>query len=369
MNILPSPLLLLGVGGAGAAMLRGVIRSYGPGIRALAIDTDAQAGGNGDIPFLLLGGNRLAGRGTGGQPASARAAFQDTPAILDTSLDGVRTVVIVTALGGGTGGGATGEILKHLHTLGIATLVFATTPFSFEGAERIRTARAAIGPIEQHADVSVFLPLDELVSGTGTDNMRDALARGIDTLALGVTLLWRILERPGYIQLDSERLRAILVGCGRAHFATATAQGSDRADAVLTALSESPLLKREESSAHVRTILVGVLAGDDLLLSEVGTIASGLSAAFGIGATLELGTVNDEATFAGRLTVVVLVFDESATAVRKPTPGTVRSTTRDRGGERALARTDRFRHSGATMWNDEDLDIPTYVRRHLTLDR
>ncbi len=364
MNILPSPLLLLGVGGAGAAMLRGILRAYGPGIRALAIDTDAQAGGNGDIPFLLLGGNRLAGRGTGGQPAHARAAFQDTPAILDTSLDGVRTVVIVTALGGGTGSGATSEILKHLHNRGIVTLVFATSPFSFEGAERIRTARAAIGPIEQHADVSVFLPLDELVANSGTDNMRDALARGVDTLSLGVTLLWRILERPGYIQLDSERLRTILAGCGRAHFATATAQGRNRADAVLSALSESPLLKRDEASAHVRTLLVGVLAGDDLLLSEVGAISSGLSAAFGLGAALELGTVNDEATFSGRLTVVVLVFDESATAVRKSAPGT-----RDRGGERVLARTDRFRHSGATMWNDEDLDIPTYVRRHLTLDR
>ena len=369
MNILPSPLLLLGVGSAGAALLRGVIRAYGPDIRALAIDTDAQAGGSGDIPFLLLGGNRLAGRGTGGQPASARAAFQDTPTILDTSLDGVRTVVIVTALGGGTGSGATGEILKHLHTLGIATLVFATLPFAFEGAERMRNARTAIGPIEQHADVSVFLPLDELVSTAGTDNMRDSLAHGIDTLALGVTLLWRVLERPGYIQLDAERLRSVLTGCGRAHFATATAQGPDRADAVLAALSESPLLKRDDTSPHVRTLLVGILAGDDLRLSEVGTIASGLSAAFGLGAALELGTVNDEATFSGRLTVVALVFDESATTTRKPTPGTVRAPTRERAGERALARTDRFRHSDATMWNDEDLDIPTFVRRHLTLDR
>ena len=369
MNILPSPLLLLGVGGAGAAMVRGIIRAYGPDIRALAIDTDAQAGGSGDLPFLLLGGNRLAGRGTGGQPTSARAAFQDTPTILDTSLDGVRTVVIVTALGGGTGGGATGEILKHLHTLGISTLVFATLPFAFEGAERMRNARTAIGPIEQHADVSVFLPLDELVSTAGTDNMRDSLAHGIDTLALGVTLLWRVLERPGYIQLDAERLRSVLTGCGRAHFATATAQGPDRADAVLAALSESPLLKRDDTSPHVRTLLVGILAGDDLRLSEVGTVASGLSAAFGLGAALELGTVNDEATFSGRLTVVALVFDESATTTRKPTPGTVRAPTRERAGERALARTDRFRHSDATMWNDEDLDIPTFVRRHLTLDR
>ena len=66
---------------------------------------------------------------------------------------------------------------------------------------------------------------------------------------------------------------------------------------------------------------------------------------------------------------MALVFDESATTTRKPTPGTVRAPTRERAGERALARTDRFRHSDATMWNDEDLDIPTFVRRHLTLDR
>ena len=63
--------------------------------------------------------------------------------------------------------------------------------------------------------------------------------------------------------------------------------------------------------------------------------------------------------------MVVLVFDESATAVRKPSSGTARGTPR----ERALVRNDRFRHSDATMWNDEDLDTPTYIRRHLTLDR
>ena len=369
MNSQPSPILLLGVGGAGTAMVRGILRSYGPGIRALAIDTDAQSGGTGDMLFLLLGGNRLAGRGTGGQPASARAAFQDTPSVLDSALEGVRTVVIVTALGGGTGGGATGEILKHLHTLGIATLVFATIPFSFEGAERSRTARTSIGSIEQHADVSVFLPLDELVAGANTDNMRDALAHGIDTMSLGVTLLWRVLEKPGYIKFDPERLRTILSGCGRAQFATATAMGPNRADDILASLSESPLLKQDANAAHVRTLLVGVLAGDDLRLSEVGIVASGLSAAFGLGATLELGTVNDEDTFSGRLTVVVLIFNESATATKKTMPGTVRHAVRDHAGERALARTDRFRHSDATMWNDEDLDIPTFIRRQLTLDR
>ena len=371
MNALPSPLILIGIGGAGAAMTRGVLHAYGSGIRAIILDTDAQAGGNGDVPFTLLGGNRLAGRGTGGQPASARASFQDDPSILDPALTGVRTAVIVTALGGGTGGGATGELLKHLHTLGIVTLLFATTPFAFEGDERIRAAKTAIGPIEQNADVSVFLPLDDLVADAGSDNMRTALTHGVDTLASGVTLLWRILERPGYIHLDSERLRNTLFGCGRAQFSTATAMGPDRVSTVLARLAEHPLLRRDSSRPPVRTILVGVLAGDDLRLSEIAEISSSLSVAYGPNAAVELGTVNDEATFSGRLSVVLLLFEESATVARPAAAAALGGTAdaKAKGGDRALGGNSRFRNAEKTMWNDEDLDVPTFIRRQMTLDR
>lgn len=366
MNSQPSPLLLLGVGGAGAILVRGILRAFGPGIRPLILDTDARSGGNGDLPFMLLGGNRFAGRGTGGQPADGRAAFQDNPAFLDTALEGIRTVVVVTALGGGTGGGVTGEILKHLHTLGITTLIFATMPFSFEGEDRQRAARTSAGPIEQHADASVFLPLDELVANAGTDNMREAFARGLDTLSSGVTLLWRILEKPGYIHLDAERLRNILAASGRGRFATATARGPERVDAILSALAKHPLLMRDESSPPVRSAIVGLLAGDDLRLSEVGMIVGGLTAAFGSGASIELGTVNDEETFSGRLAVVVLVFEESATTRPAKEKANRRKPTDEHA---ALSANSWFRNAEKTIWNDEDLDIPTYLRRSLTLDR
>ena len=368
MNSMHPSLLLLGVGGGGAVLARGILRAFGPGIRTLILDTDAQTGGNGDVPFTLLGGNRLSGRGTGGQPASARAAFQDNPALLDTALEGVRTVVIVTALGGGTGGGTTGELLKHLHTLGIVTLIFATMPFAFEGDERRRAASTAAGPIEQNADVSVFMPLDDLVAEAGTDNMREALAHGLETIAAGVTLFWRVLEKPGYIRFDAERLRGVLSACGRGHFATAVAQGPERVQQVLAALASNRLLARSESSPPVRSILVGVLAGDDLRLSEINMIVCGLTAAFGTDANIELGTVNDEDTFSGRLAVVVLVFEQSAAA--RPSPSIADGTPRKAAGEHAaLAGNGRFQRAEKTMWNDEDLDIPTYLRRSLSLDR
>lgn len=366
MNPLPSPLILIGVGGAGAAMTRGVLRAFGQGVRTLVLDTDAQTGAPSDVPFTLLGGNRLAGRGTGGQPASARASFQDSPSLVDPALEGVRTAVVVTALGGGTGGGATGELLKRLHELGITTLLFATLPFAFEGEERMRLAKTAAGPICQHADVSVLLPLDQLVADVGIDNMKEALTRGVDTLASGVTLLWRILERPGYIRLDAERLRSILSGCGRGQFATATAAGEDRVQKVLASLATTPLIKHDASRPPVRTMLVGVLAGDDLRLSEVAAISSGISAAFGPNATLELGTVNDEDTFSGRLSVVILLFEESATVT--PHSGGNRPV-QTSGGNPLPTSASRFHNAEKTLWNDEDLDVPTFIRRQLTLDR
>ena len=39
------------------------------------------------------------------------------------------------------------------------------------------------------------------------------------------------------------------------------------------------------------------------------------------------------------------------------------------GEHAALAGNGRFQRAEKTMWNDEDLDIPTYLRRSLSLDR
>lgn len=371
MNTETSSLLLLGIGGMGCSTVRGVRRAYGHGIRALMVDSDAASGNAADLPFALIGGDRLAGRGAGGLPAEARAAYLDKPDVLDAQLEGVRTAIVVTALGGGTGSGATGEILKHLSTRGIVTVAFATLPFRFEGEERTNAAQTALGSIDQAADVSVPLPLDTLVADASSDDsMKDALARAADTLATALTLFWRILEKPGYISLDAERLRNAVADAGRARFATAAAFGQDRADGVLDALTSSRLL-RAGVHAPARSIFMGILAGDDLRLSEVARVADGFRASFGRNATFHLGTVNDEATFSGRLAVAVLVFEESAVAkAASSSRRSAKAAAKSRkNSEAALAAADRFSDSEKTVWHGEDLDVPTYLRRNLTLER
>ncbi len=366
INFKPSPLVLIGIGGAGGAIATGVSRAYSGAMRMLVLDTDARSTtGANESSLVLLGANRLSGHGAGGNVNDARVAVRNELGVLDERLTGVRTAVIVAGLGGGTGGGVAVEAIQHLRRNGIATMLFATLPFSFEGEACRKRALSVRSILEAEADISVFVELDKLVATTGTDNMADALRLGTDTLAHGVTLLWRLLEKPGYIKLDPERLRKLMLDGGPARFATATAMGENRAEQVVSALKASPLLSRTNST-HTRAMIVGVLAGNDLRLAEVGLIANELQFNFASTAELSLGTVNDEDTFSGRLTAVVLLFDEgNRTTVKRDSDssrfhGGITNGPQGRG---------RFYNAEKTIWNGMDLDVPTYLRQNITLDR
>ena len=65
------------------------------------------------------------------------------------------------------------------------------------------------------------------------------------------------------------------------------------------------------------------------------------------------------------------MFEESAISKNAgESKKSMRSAAKNRrNAEAALAAADRFSDSEKTMWHDEDLDIPTYLRRNLTLDR
>lgn len=362
-----SSMLLLGIGGAGSAMARGVNRAFGEGLRYQLLDTDASTGQPGE-PFTLLGGERLSGRGAHGDIVTARLAAEDSIEALDESLEGVRLAIIVTSLGGGTGGGATLETIQHLKKRGIPSVVFATTPFTFEGENRQQNARGVMGMIEEEASAAFFIPLDKLVADV--DNMEEAMKRAVGTLASGVTLFWRLVGKPGYIKLDTERVRHLVSRAGRGRFTTVTMQGPNRAADAVDALIRAPLLA--EGSGAVNAILCGVLAGEDLRLSEVGKIADGVRSAFGERCTFELATVNDEATFSGRLSVVIMLFEANGKDDSTPTTGSVLSGKKKTKARNPLAQgpqgRGRFNNAEPTIWNSEDLDIPTFIRRNINLE-
>jgi cell division protein FtsZ len=384
-------LLLLGVGGGGCRLAASVLAAYGGHMRAVGVDTDAlsnRQASEGGLTCLLLGGARLAGHGTGGDAIKGRLAAQDDLQNLVPHLQGVRTVVLLACLGAGTGGGATTEIIKCLHGLGIATICFVTYPFAFEGDARRKAADRVMPMLEENADSMVVVALDELFSDCGGERLEESLSKAEAVIASAITLLWRLVTKPGFIQTDPERLHGMIVRGGNARLGSASAQGVNRASKVTASLCGSRLLRTGEALSKAGALLVGILAGSDLRLEELGEIMRKLKSLCPNDCHLEMGTVLD-AHYDGRIEVVVLAFEnwistlssetkKDAPPVQEPPvadsfpihPGSAKKV-RGKSSKLSFGTTGRgkFQNVEPTLFNGQDLDIPTFVRRGILLER
>ena len=230
-------LLLISVGGAAATIARRVAENASAPLRALILDTDdatlqaiTPAVG---VSTTVFGAKRLAGRGTGGDRNLGASALRDDASQIQAQIGAPRLAVLLVCCGGGTSGAAP-LLLEMLRALGVATLVFATTPFAFEGDDRHRCAKIILPTLAAQADAITTVPLELLAGGDATLPQAEAFARVADRLGAGLGLLWSLIAHAGFLPLDAERFRRFLthdVAGGRPFcFAEAVCAGERRAD-------------------------------------------------------------------------------------------------------------------------------------------
>jgi cell division protein FtsZ len=94
-----------------------------------------------DLPFGL---EVTRGFGCGGDVAHGRQAAEQDIAALRQAVAGARVVVLVTGLGGGTGGGAAPVVAKLARDAGALVVTLATLPFGFEAPLRQANAKASL---------------------------------------------------------------------------------------------------------------------------------------------------------------------------------------------------------------------------------
>ena len=373
-------LVLVGIGGGGCRMAAAARQVHGDGLTAIGFDTDEVAIRCVDgLRCQLIGATRLNKQGTGGVHSNGHLAAQDDlPMILEQFRD-ARVVVVVTCLGGGTGGGATPIILKALHGEGKVTLCFATLPFAFEGAARRQSAEGDRPFIEQVADTLVDVPLDDLYAGLAPATLPEAARQADAVMGSGLGLLWRLLLTPGYIRFDPARLQNMLMGAGSARYGYAAASGESRAEAAVAALAQAPLLRQGKSLSAARALVLGILAGPDLRLAEISTLMHGLAATCRKDVHVEMGVVLDP-RFAGRIELVALAFESWVPAERRVersgSDGEHLGDLLGRNGQRDAklgVGVGKFHGVEKTIYKGvdgiEDLDIPTYQRRLILLER
>ena len=378
-------LLLISLGGAAATVARRVAERATAPLRALILDTDdatlAALTPAVGLSTSVFGAKRLAGRGTGGDHTLGAGAFRDDAAQILAQIGSPRLAVLLISCGGGTAGAAR-DLLEALRARGVATLVFATLPFAFEGTDRRRCAAVLLPDVEARADALAKIPLDALVGADAAAlPAAEAFARAADRLAAGLGLLWTLVAHPGFIAFDAERFRALLANAVAGGlpfcFADATCSGKGRAEAALAALKGDPRLRMEnlDRLASAAQLIVGVLAGPDLRLCELSTLMDGLRAHCQALKETFLGTSVEDSR-AGALSVVVLAFglpvaEAAQIGAEAPRPLSAKKgrDTRNTGSGLLRAAKSRFSDVSPTIVNGQNLDEPTYRRRGIRLAR
>ena len=378
-------LLLISLGGAAASIVRRMAERATTPLRALILDTDdatlqsiTPAVG---VSTSVFGAKRLSGRGTGGSHSLGAGAFRDDATQILAQVGTPRLTILLTCCGGGTAGAAT-TLLEALRTKGIATLVFAVAPFSFEGDDRKRAANVLLPIMETRADALTRISLDALVGEeAATLPAAEAFAHAADRLAAGLGLLWTLVAHPGFIAFDAEHFRAFLThdveGGLPFCFADVTVSGENRAKTALNALREDPRFRVNgvDRLANAAQLIVGILAGPDLRLCEIGTVMEGLRAHCQSLKETLLGTADEEGR-EGSLSVVLFAFGHPLTNVsaakdgEAPRPLPKRQRGAKAAGTKVLGTAkNRFTDVAPTIYGGQNLDEPTYQRRGIRLTR
>src|SRR5882672_4501111 len=245
-----------GIGGGGVNAVNRMIDSGLKGVEFIAINTDAQALLMSDADVKLdIGRNLTRGLGAGADPEVGRQAAEEHRDEIEEVLKGADMVFITAGKGGGTGTGGAPVVAEIAKSLGALTIGVVTRPFSFEGRRRAVVAEQGIMSLKDKLDTLIIIP------NAGSS----------------------------------------LMGIG-------TARGENRAaEAARNAIS-SPLL--EASVEGARGVLLNICGGSDLGLFEVHEAAEIVAKSAHPDANIIFGAVvDDQLGDEVRVTVIASGFD------------------------------------------------------------
>lgn len=380
--------VLIGIGGAGGKIVNAVAEANASGMRTVAVDTDFAAVARlGSCQQIRIGNTRFGGLGSGGDRNGAAMAFDETRAS-DTIFSDAQIAIVVAGISRGTGAGVLPKILENAAKRNVRTIVFMIAPFAFEGVELARRAAEIEQTVAGLGDVRIVCSNENLCPIAENDTLELAFDTATQTLARGITLIWKMTSLPGYINLDFATLGTIIVnGRGMCNLGVGSSTGPSRVKEATEALLGTTGVGLASKLNGARAALVGIIGGDDLRLKEVADVMARIGAALSMEAPIRMGTVLDP-SIGSALHIVVLLFrewhslDEAQTDEDEPdaaeSAGQRRgilynapprqNTTKKTNRSRTKALSGRFQDSSATWVNGENLDRPTFLRRKLYID-
>jgi cell division protein FtsZ len=372
-------------------------------LQLAVINTDFKALSSSPVQDkILIGAGLTRGLSAGGDPSLGYSAAEADRDKIAEIVRGADLVFLVAGLGGGTGSGATPLVADIAREAGALVIAFVTMPFSFEGGRRRKQAEEALH--ELRASCHAVIPLSNdllLQEGTEQTSVLDAFGRADEWIGRGVKSICAMLSRTGLINLDFQALRtAFQTRGGKTLFGLGVGEGEGAALAAFEDLKNCPLLATPEFARKADRLMVNITGGADLSLTRVNELMTLVTEVFGREAHVIMGAVIDE-SLQGRVEVCVLgatdlggrtfVRAKPAAPARRPEkdPETVQPAAPAKpaaprasagakagaaangtqqeefgfGGAEAAANRGEFDKTERNLFEGQDLDVPTYLRR------
>jgi cell division protein FtsZ len=317
-------------------------------------------------PRLDAGKGVTDGLSAGGDMEAGRRCAEKTVKPFETLMIGVDLLLVVVGLGGGFGSGAAPVVARMARNVGAHTIFFTVFPFKFEGEVVRGQAHNSLRRLRTYADAIVQMP-NSRIQSDGDVLLKDSMERADHMMAAGVVGLWRLLTQTGDVcNLDFSTLYTLLRHCdATCRFACATASGDGRVDEVINALYAHPLAEDGAVFKKAPGLIVGITGGDDLRLIEVQAILESV-APDDDESWVRMGIATDPA-FSGRIGVMILAAESWEDPLLDDNQALI-------SGQASLSgvlrpRSKAFGGAERTIWNGEDLDVPTFLRRKIKLPR
>ncbi len=288
---------IIGVGGAGVNAVDRIQMTPHKSINLSAVNTDAQALEGSPIGAKLLIGKSIThGLSASGDVEIGQSAAEKDEAKLRQMVDGQDLIFIVAGLGGGTGSGASPVIARLASEQGALVIAFVTMPFTFEGARKLEVAENALTAMRSHCDAVIPLPNDLLLQQMDESaTVLDAFAQADAWIGRGIQSICSILTQTGLINLDFAMLRKVFHGSnGKTLFGLGRGEGDDFMQEALNDLALCPLLHTPGFAKRADSLLVNIIGGTDLGIAHVNKIMMAIADKFGSKEQIVLGAVVDE---------------------------------------------------------------------------
>ena len=297
---------VFGIGGSGSNTITRMMSCKMEGVELVAINTDLQ-----DLKKtrahkkIRIGEETTKGLGTGMDPLIGKKAAEEDRELISKILEGSDLLFIACGLGGGTGTGAAPVIAEVSKSMNILTVAVVTTPFSFEGRDRLNIAKRGLSNLEDKVDTLISVSNDKLSSIIDPKtSVKSAFEICDEALNQAVRGISDLITLPGIINIDFADVRSILKSSGSAIFGIGRAQGEDRAKKAIAAALNLSLIETPCSKA--KGVLFNVSGGEDINLVEINEMADEIRRRVAPDAKIIFGAVQGEDLKKGEIKVTVI---------------------------------------------------------------